>query len=388
MAKYNFSGPGKRRIAACAVLLTAAVLFFLARGWAAPEPADNTPPAEYMEYDRGVVTQILADSTVSDPVADGGFRGEQLLLVEVTSGQYKGETLQVSNFVGPLYGDPLLVGDSAVLAISTYSDGSHFATVYEYDRLVPLAVLLGVFLVTAVLIGGKTGAKSLVGLALTLGCLFYILIPALFKGAPTLPTVFLVCAYIAVVTLTILGGVRRKTVCAAGGTVCGVALALIFAVVAQKLTRINGLRVEDVEPLLQLRQTGGVIGLRHLLTGGILISALGAVMDVTMGIASSVSEVHAANPSLTVKELFRSGMQVGRDMVGTMTNTLVLAFLGSSFTLILYLYSLNLQLHQLISSPFLSIEMICSLSSSIGVTLSIPLTALFSALAMGNRKKS
>ena len=121
--------------------------------------------------------------------------------------------------------------------------------------------------------------------------------------------------------------------------------------------------------------------------GGVVISALGAVMDVTMGIASSLSEVHDANPGLTRRELFRSGMNIGRDMVGTMTNTLILAFLGSGFTLILYLYSLGLAPHQLLSSAYLSIEVVSGISSSIGVILSIPLTALVSAALLTQPKQ-
>ena len=116
-------------------------------------------------------------------MADGGYRGEQLLLAQVRSGQYKGETMQVYNYVGPLYGQPLKVGQRAVLLISTYSDGSHTATVYEYDRAVGLAVTVGLFLLATVLVGGKVGAKSLVALAVTLVCLFWILIPLLMKGA-------------------------------------------------------------------------------------------------------------------------------------------------------------------------------------------------------------
>jgi len=166
------------------------------------------------------------------------------------------------------------------------------------------------------------------------------------------------------------------------GTVAGVALALLFGLAAQALVRIDGLRVENVEPLLQLRQTGTPIGLRGLLVGGVVISALGAVMDVTMGIASSLTEVFAADPHMTRRELFRSGMNIGRDMVGTMTNTLILAFLGSSFVLILYLYSMNLSTHQLLSSAFLSIEVVSGIASSIGVILSIPITAAVAAYAL------
>ena len=227
--------------------------------------------------------------------------------------------------------------------------------------------------------GGKVGAKSLAALAVTLVCLFRILIPLLMKGAPTLLTVFLVCAYITVVTMVLLGGVRRKTVCAALGTIAGTALALLFGLLAQSLARVDGMRLADVEPLLQLRQTGTPIGLRGLLVGGIVISALGAVMDVAMSIASAMTEVHTVAPTLSRRELFRSGMNIGRDMVGTMTNTLILAFLGSGFALIIYLYSLGLSAYQLISSAYLTIEVISSVSSSIGVILSVPLTALISA---------
>ena len=214
---------------------------------------------------------------------------------------------------------------------------------------------------------------------MTLVCLFRILIPLLMKGAPTLLTVFLVCAYITVVTMVLLGGVRRKTVCAALGTIAGTALALLFGLLAQSLARVDGMRLADVEPLLQLRQTGTPIGLRGLLVGGIVISALGAVMDVAMSIASAMTEVHTVAPTLSRRELFRSGMNIGRDMVGTMTNTLILAFLGSGFALIIYLYSLGLSAYQLISSAYLTIEVISSVSSSIGVILSVPLTALISA---------
>ena len=132
---------------------------------------------------------------------------------------------------------------------------------------------------------------------------------------------------------------------------------------------------------------GGIAAI-SLLVGGIVISALGAVMDVTMGIASSLSEVHAANPELSRRELFRSGMNIGRDMVGTMTNTLILAFLGSGFTLILYLYSLGLSPRQLLSSAYVSLEVVSGVASSVGVILSIPLTALITAEVFTREKKS
>ena len=370
----------------CIVLLACVALFFILRAAAATIDQPLPRGDDYAEYETAVVTDVLADNTEVDEVSDGAKRGEQLLLAEVKTGQYKGEVMQVYNYVGPLYGQTLKAGQRAVLVISTYADGTHTATVYEYNRLPVLAVIVALFLIATVAVGGKVGAKSLVALAITLVCLFWILIPLLMKGAPTLLTVFLVCAYITVVTMVILGGVQRKTVCAALGTIAGTALSLLFGLAAQSLARVDGLRLADVEPLLQLRQTGTPLGLRGLLVGGIVISALGAVMDVAMSIASALTEVHAVAPDRGAKDLFRSGMNIGRDMVGTMTNTLILAFLGSGFALIIYLYSLGLSPHQLISSAYLTIEVVSSISSSIGVILSVPLTAVISSVILTKGK--
>ncbi len=375
----------KNRVS-CLVLAAALVLFIVVRAIAVPEEDNGSQAAEYAEYENGVITAVLTDNTFTDPAADNALRGEQLLLAEVKTGQYKGETLQVYGYVGPLYGGQLKVGDGVTLLISTYADGTHTATVYEYNRLPVLMVIVALFLIATVAVGGKVGAKSLVALAITLVCLFWILIPLLMKGAPTLLTVFLVCAYITVVTMVILGGVQRKTVCATLGTIAGTALSLLFGLAAQSLARVDGLRLADVEPLLQLRQTGTPLGLRGLLVGGIVISALGAVMDVAMSIASALTEVHAVAPDWGARELFRSGMNIGRDMVGTMTNTLILAFLGSGFALIIYLYSLGLSPYQLISSAYLTIEVVSSISSSIGVILSVPLTALISSVILTKGK--
>lgn len=372
----------------CVVLAAALAVLLAARLLAAPVLVQSDEPENRADYESASVDQILSDSTEKDPASDNGYRGEQLLLVTVRSGDYKGQQMQVYNYVGPLYGGPLKVGDRATVLISTYSDDTVNATVYEFDRLLPLCIVLVLFIAAAVAVGGRTGVKSLVALAVTLVCLFGVLLPSLMKGANTLLMTFIVCAYVAVVSLTIVGGVRKKTVCAMLGAVAGTALALLFGLLAQGLTRIDGLRIDDVEPLLQLRQTGTPIGLRGLLVGGIVISALGAVMDVTMGIASSLSEVHAANPELSRRELFRSGMNIGRDMVGTMTNTLILAFLGSGFTLILYLYSLGLSPRQLLSSAYVSLEVVSGVASSVGVILSIPLTALITAEVFTREKKS
>ncbi len=378
-----------RRSRASLLVLALAALLFAAFRLSLREPsAQQALSGDYVEYEKGIVASVLSDSTFADEAADGAYRGEQMLLVDVTSGQYSGQQLLVYNYVGPLYGVPVQEGDGVALTISTYSDGRHMATVFEYNRIPALLLVVALFFAVTILVGRRTGLKSLLALVVTVLCLFYVLLPLLLRGAPTLPTVFLVCVYITVVSFVILGGVQRKSLCAILGTVAGTAIALLFALLAQKLCRVSGLRSSDVEPLLQLRQTGTPIGLKNLLVAGVVISALGAVMDVAMSISSALEEVHAANPELGFGKLFRSGMNIGQDLVGTMTNTLILAFLGSGFTLILYLYSLGLARYQLLPSAYLAMEIISGVSSSIGMILSIPLTAAVSALWLDRQRKS
>ncbi|MCR5135389.1 MAG: YibE/F family protein [Clostridiales bacterium] len=341
---------------------------------------------ELVEFEKATVTEIPYENMEIDEAADGAYAGEQDLIVLIKSGQYKGETMEVDCFFSPLTGVPVEVGDSVTITIKTRGDGTRYASVYEYNRIPLLAVFLLLFFLVIIVIGGRTGLKSLIGLVFTVICLFALLIPLLLKGAPNIPTTFLMCVYIAFVCFTILGGVHRKSMSAFLGTAAGAFFAMVLGIVVQSLGKINGLRLEDAEPLLQLKYAGASVEVQGLLVASIIICALGAVMDVAMSISSALEEVHAANPSLSRRDLFRSGMNIGRDMVGTMTNTLILAFLGSEFTLMIFLYARGLSFYQLFSTAFVSLETISGLSSSLGMILAIPLTALISS-ALITRKR-
>lgn len=368
-----------------AAALLAGMLLYLA-GHPAQE-TQTAQPEEFMEYESAVVDQILSDSTQEDPVSEDHFRGSQMLTVTVKSGRYAGTRMLADNTVGPLFGQPLAAGDRVTVGLSTYADGTVRCYVYEYSRAPGLAVILALFLLVTVAVGGKVGARSLLCLGLTAAALIWILLPLLLQGWPTIPTAFLIAVLVSVVTFVILGGVEKKTVCACLGTLAGIALAALFALAAQRLLRIDGYRQEYAEALLQLRQTGeSAVGISGLLAAGVIVSALGAVMDVAMSISSAVQELHRVNGSLTPRELLRSGMNIGRDMVGTMTNTLILAIAGSGLTLIVYISSLGLQPRQLLSSAYISLEAISAIASSVGVILAVPLTAAFCALAFGKKR--
>ena len=379
------------------VLLVCAVVFLLAYAKAQQTPSiPQSSVHSGISFERGEVVSVDGGIWRGDQEVEDVPVGKQEVTVRITSGEHAGESYQLDNNLSYLYGTVLEAGDSVTVSFSVTDGKVDGITLQDYDRTSPLLWIVILFLAITILIGGKVGAKSLLGLGLTILCLFTVLIPLLLGGAPTLPTVLGLCAFVTVVEFVILGGVNRKTVCAIFGTVAGVALAMLFGLLACSLLRVNGFQMYVAEPsveaLLQIKQGQLISGLPSLqigdlLVGGILIAALGAVNDVAMSIRSAMNELIAVNPGLTRRELFRSGMNIGRDMVGTMTNTLILALVGGSFVMIIYLTSLEPSFPQLMSSAYFSVELVQALASSAGVILAVPLSvAAGTALFAGRRK--
>ena len=377
------------------VLLLCGLIFFAAYQEALKTP--STPRSSVQSgviYEKAKVVAITGGAYQGDQDMEDVPVGKQELTAELISGDYKGQRFSLTNNLSYLYGTVLKEGDTITVAFSLTDGKVENVVLQDYDRTVPLAVIVLLFLLVTILVGGKVGAKSLLGLGLTILCVFVILIPLLLNGWPTLSTVLALCAFVTVITFVVLGGVNRKTVCAILGTIMGVALAMVFGKFACWLLRIDGYKmyvaVPTVEPLLQLRQTqdpAHALRLADLLVGGILLAALGAVNDVAMSISSAMNELIAVNPSLTRRQLFKSGMNIGRDMVGTMTNTLILALVGGSFAMIIYYTSMEPSWVQLMSTTFLSVEMVQALASSIGVILAVPFSVVIGMLLFGMRPK-
>lgn len=377
------------------VLLLCGLIFFAAYQEALKTP--STPSSSVQSgviYEKAKVIAITGGAYQGDQDMEDVPVGKQELTAELISGDYKGQRFSLTNNLSYLYGTVLKEGDTITVAFSLTDGKVENVVLQDYDRTVPLAVIVLLFLLVTILVGGKVGAKSLLGLGLTILCVFVILIPLLLDGWPTLPTVLALCAFVTVITFVVLGGVNRKTVCAILGTIMGVAMAMAFGKFACWLLRIDGYKmyvaVPTVEPLLQLRQTQNpahALRLADLLVGGILLAALGAVNDVAMSISSAMNELIAVNPSLTRRQLFKSGMNIGRDMVGTMTNTLILALVGGSFAMIIYYTSMEPSWVQLMSTTFLSVEMVQALASSIGVILAVPFSVVIGMLLFGMRPK-
>ena len=383
------------RVLSVLILSLAALIFYFAYARAQSAPAlPQSTVQSGIAYEKGEVIAITRNEYQPLQDFEDVPMGKQFLTIEITTGDFAGQRFSnVTNNLSYLYGTVLEEGDDVTLAVS-YDNGQVTNLVLEdYDRTNPLLIVLGLFLLVTVLVGGKVGAKSLLGLCLTIVCTFTVLIPLLIDGAPTLPTILGVCAYVTIVEFVILDGVNKKTICAILGTISGVILAALFGNLACEILRINGYTTYEVESaieaLLQIKQgqtPEHSIQLGDLLVGGILIAALGAVNDVAMSISSAMKELITVNPNLTRKELFKSGMAIGRDMVGTMTNTLILAFVGSSLVVMIYLVSLEPSYQQLMSTRYLSVEVVQGVASSVGVILAVPLSVLMGTILYGASK--
>ena len=293
--------------------------------------------------------------------------------------------------IGYYVGPKLAVGDRiTVLQIRDEKTGElQSLSYFQYDRIWAVLLVLGLFIVTVLIVGGKTGLRSLLGLAVTVVALIWIFCPLWMKGADPLWLALGLCALVTVMSFVILGGVSKKILCAVLATLAGVGLAAAFGSLAQRLCRVNSFNLYDVNgeiaDLVNLQSRNYPVRVHGILTAGILIASLGAVMDVAMSLSSAIAELKAVNPNLTRRDLLRSGMNVGRDMVGTMTNTLILAFVGTSLVTVIRLWAQGPTWRMLLTSAYFAVELISAISSSIGVVLAVPLTALIASALYGRK---
>lgn len=321
-------------------------------------------------FEKAKVVKILQDN-----LEENGTRvGEQKVRVRMLTGVRKGEELDVTSSSGYLFGAACKPGMKVIVMQSVAGD-STVASVYTQDREGVIYIFALIYLLVLCLIGGKQGIKGCLGLVFTFFCVIFVYLPLVYlKYSPFWTAVF-VCFITTLVTMYLIGGPTRKTCAATLGTLVGVILAGVSAWCFSKASGISGYNVSDIETLMTLWNTNR-IQVGGLLFSGLLISCLGAVMDVAMSISSAIDEIYRQNLSLSRKELFKAGLRVGRDMMGTDSNTLILAFAGSSVSTLLLDYSYNLPYQQIINSNNIGIAIMQGLAGSFGIVLSVPFTVL------------
>ncbi|SFL34296.1 Uncharacterized membrane protein [Lachnospiraceae bacterium KH1T2] len=329
-------------------------------------------------YVRGKVVDLIQDNTSVDHSTENVLRGDQDVIVQILSGAHKGEQYETVNYMSALYNINCQEGTGVIVRLDPIEAGGYSAYIYSYDRSAVIAFCLLFFALCLIVIGRRKGLMALIALIVTMVSIWGILFPLLEYDFPVMAVSIAIVFYVIILTFILLEGISTKTVSAALGTLAGVVIAGVFAAIAGHFAHVSGFQTTEAEELLIIGRDHGM-KIRYLFTAGILIAALGAVMDVAMSIASSVHELHSVNQELTQKELFNSGMNIGRDAMGTMANTLILALAGSSFTLLLLIYFYNITWTQLLSTDLVAREVIQGISGSIGIILTVPIVAFLSA---------
>ena len=291
-------------------------------------------------FEKAKVVKILQDN-----LEENGTRvGEQKVRVHMLTGVRKGEELDITSSSGYLFGAACKPGMKVIVMQSVAGD-STVASVYTQDRESVIYIFALIYLLALCMIGGKQGIKGCLGLVFTFFCVIFVYLPLVYlKYSPFWTAVF-VCFITTLVTMYLIGGPTRKTCAATLGTLAGVVLS------------------------------------------GLLISCLGAVMDVAMSISSAIDEIYKQNSSLTRTELFKAGLRVGRDMMGTDSNTLILAFAGSSVSTLLLDYAYDLPYQQIINSNNIGIAIMQGLAGSFGIVFSVPFTVLICTVLFHKNKQ-
>ena len=328
-------------------------------------------------YISAKVTKVKSNTLTYDEKLKLNL-GQQNIEVEFLEGKHKGERVEINNYVTAVHNVVVKEGTKIIVNADEPENIEPYYTVYQYDRSFGMILFISILCLAVIFIGKGKGVKSIIGLAYSLYLIIYVLLPTVFSGYPPLLMTVLVIALSTVVTLLLLNGHSIKTYSAILSTISGVLLCSLCFYFMSFLLHIDGFSSEEAESLILISAETG-LSIKDIMFAGILISSLGAIMDVAMSITSSLFEIRTHKPDITTKELFHSGLEIGKDMIGTMTHTLILAFAGSAFVSLLVLFSFNVDVKQLMNSNYITIEFAQGITGTLGIVLTVPIASMLCA---------
>ncbi|MEG1994688.1 MAG: YibE/F family protein, partial [Oscillospiraceae bacterium] len=323
---------------------------------------------------------------------EGFDKGEGVNIIfeaKVLQGENKGEVITSvqswdPNSIVPL--KEVSVGDKVLLVENVISSSSYKYVFADYIRFDTLILFIGGFLVMLVLFGQSKGIKTIISLVLTCISIFMVFIPSVLGGMNIYYWSVGVCVYIIIMTLVVAGGYNKKSLCSGIGCIGGVALCGVLIKLADRMLMLSGLGSDDAAFLAEI-SIDKPIDLNGVIFAAIIIGAVGAIMDISMSISSSLFEIKEKSPYITKKELITSGLSIGKDIMGTMANTLILAYIGSSLAMTLLMVAYNESFLLLFNKEALIVEILQAVIGSIGILLTMPLTSFVCAAVYQNKKQ-
>lgn len=308
---------------------------------------------------------------------------------KILSGKYKGKYVNAAQQINDLYAGnqkEIIIGKKVLLMkTNNFSDADYLMT--EYLRSDYIIILGFVFFVILMIFGNRKGISTVISLVFTCLSIFLVFIPAVLSGHNIYLWSIITCLFIITMTLLLINGISKKTFCSMMGCFIGIFLTALLTIIMTKIMNLTGL-VDEQSYYLQLIDMNKPFNLKAIIFGGIIIGAVGAIMDVAVELSASLLEIYkkAKEDEKNIKSLWKSGITIGRDMMGTMSNTLVMAYIGNSFATTLLLISYSGSLIELINREMIIVELLQILVGSFGLLLTIPGTSLICSFIYCGKK--
>lgn len=312
--------------------------------------------------------------------------GEQYCRVEILAGKFKGDTAKAVNMLsGSLETDKIFrPGDIAQVVVSHNDNGILTVTMTDHYRINMELILAGLFVALLILFAGKTGLRAVYSFVITVLAIWKIMVPAYLRGVNPIWCGILLTAFLTVLIIFLVYGWSRKTIAASSGALLGVLVTCIIGCIFTDAFKIHGAVMSYSESLLYAGYQD--LNLTKIFMSGIFIGASGAMMDLAVDITSAVNEVIDKRPDISWREAARSGMNVGRAAMGTMTTTLLLAYSGGYIALLMTFMAQGTPIDHILNYKYVSAEILDTVVGSFGLVTVAPFTALTSALLLARRK--
>ena len=312
----------------------------------------------------------------------------QHLKVEILDGNHKGEILTIRHTIERIMPGYYIFkpGDKLLIRATEGSSGTlETVKIQEKVRDTQVYLIVSLFVVLLLIIGGFNGLKTLLSLIIAVAMIFFGYIPLIIRGVNPILASLGISIPVVIITLVIISGRNIKTLVAIIGTSLGVIISGILAFVFGNFAHLTGLADDSSISLAYIPQFRN-LDYKGILFGTILIGAIGAIMDVAISIASALYEISTLDKNITGKNMIISGMNIGKDMMGSMSNTLILAYVGTTLHLIILFIVYKIRFIEIINLDSIATEIIRAMAGSIGLIITIPVTVVIGTAIYKNKK--
>ena len=313
------------------------------------------------------------------------YNGVQPCQVTILSGEHKGESYSSYNYLNSaLDKDKLFApGETAWAMLQEGASGLTITLIDHYRTAIELGAV-GVLALALILFGGVVGCGAMVSLAASAVIVWKLLIPLLLRGLNPMFAAFVTVIVLTVLIDLLVAGFTKRCLVAILGSLAGTLMTCCVAILLTHLLKLDGGDLPYVVPLLAQSSMG--VDTRSLYIGMVFLANSGALMDLSMDVSVSMEEIRHHQPDVSRAALMKSGLTVGRSVLGTMTTTLMLAYSGNYLSMLMYFVGQGTPLGDIVNLKYVSSQLLNTLVGSFGLVVAAPLTALIAGFAYTREK--